>query len=136
MSIEGQPFISTELLHNRLQSYWLPDENILYIGQTENNLRQRIQQFYKTELGQSKPHAGGHWIKTLTILPQTSVHYLSTTNSVEIEEQLLTLFSASVSLTSKQFLDDPGCALPFGNLQLNRSRRKKHGIKKSKLIFL
>jgi hypothetical protein len=63
---------SVEELKERLSKFWLPDENILYIGQTTKQfLNKRISQFYKHELGDKRPHAGGCWIKTLN---KTSRH--------------------------------------------------------------
>ncbi|MDP3684348.1 MAG: hypothetical protein Q8S01_10485, partial [Ignavibacteria bacterium] len=78
-------------LKKRLSGFWFPDENIVYIGQTESGggLRSRVNQYYRTELGERKPHAGGHWIKTLKILNQLFVHYIDDKTPTTTEEKLL-----------------------------------------------
>lgn len=122
-------------LKNRLSGFWFPDENIVYIGQTESGggLRSRVNQYYRTELGERKPHAGGHWIKTLKILNQLYVHYIDDKTPAETEEKLLHAFVKQVSDTTKKNLIDPLLPIPFANLELEKGNRKQHGISKSKL---
>lgn len=124
-----------ETLHNRLSSFWLADENIIYIGMTESSkgIKGRVSAYYRTELGESKPHAGGHWIKTLSNLNQLYVHYFPTINPQGVEEQLLRAFIEQVSDVTKSKLYDSNLPLPFANLELEKGNRKKHGIMKSKL---
>lgn len=124
-------------LRQRLNSFWLADENIIYIGQTEssNGLRGRVNQYYRTELGERKPHAGGHWIKTLKILNQLSVHYIPTLNPRQTEEEILRKFISQVSNTALNNLFDSDLPLPFANLELERGNRKNHGISNSKLAL-
>ena len=54
--LDGKANPSPEAVAKRLGEYWLPDESILYIGQTSKSLKARVDQFYKHELGNS----GGH----------------------------------------------------------------------------
>ena len=44
---------------------WLPNEPVLYIGQTTQSLRNRIAAFYRHEVGSNRPHAGGQVVKLL-----------------------------------------------------------------------
>jgi hypothetical protein len=99
IEIDGKAGISYLELLNRLNKYWLPDENILYIGQTEckGGLKKRISQYYKTSLGERKPHAGGHWIKTLVNLNELHVHYIPTSSPLMIEKEILRDFTKQVS---------------------------------------
>jgi hypothetical protein len=122
-------------LKKRLSGFWFPDENIVYIGQTESNggLRSRVNQFYRTELGDRKPHAGGHWIKTLKILSQLFIHYIDDKTPASTEEKLLHAFVEQVSDKTKKDLVDPLLPIPFANLELEKGNRKRHGISKSKL---
>ena len=122
-------------LKNRLKSFWLSDENIIYIGQTEssNGLKGRINQYYNTELGERKPHAGGHWIKTLKNLDELYIHYLPTTNPEKFEKEIMQKFILQVSDTTRRKLYDFNLPIPFANLELERGNRKKHGVSKSKL---
>ena len=135
IQIDGIPNPKTAGLKQRLNEFWLPDENILYIGQTESGggLKNRINQYYRTELGERKPHAGGHWIKTLKPLNELFVHYIATVNPPEFEENLLRNFILQVSDVTKGKLRDSKLPLPFANLELERGNRKQHGIAKSKL---
>jgi hypothetical protein len=62
-----------ELIIKRLSEFWLPDENIVYIGKApiRNNgkgIGIRINEFYNTDYGEKRPHAGGHWIKSFTTI--------------------------------------------------------------------
>ncbi len=133
--IDKAPNPTLNELKKRLSGFWLPDENIIYIGQTESvgGLRSRVNQYYKTELGERKPHAGGHWIKTLTILNQLFVHYIEDKTPTATEENLLHAFVKQVSEKTKKNLVDPLLTIPFANLELEKGNRKRHGISKSKL---
>lgn len=135
IEIDGKAGINTLELLNRLNRFWLPDENILYIGQTEckGGLKKRISQFYRTDLGERKPHAGGHWIKTLSCLNDLYVHYISTSSPLILEKEILKNFASQVSLDTLKTIGDPTLPLPFANLEIDKSNRKKHGINKSKL---
>jgi hypothetical protein len=75
LELDRNPGPSPDELMKRLEEFWLPDESVLYIGQTTSSLRKRVRQYIKTPLGDRKPHAGGHWIKTLSILDETFVHF-------------------------------------------------------------
>lgn len=134
IQINGRP-ASVGELKQQLNSFWLPDENIIYIGQTESSkgLRGRVNQYYRTELGDRKPHAGGHWIKTLKILNELFVHYIPTQNPMDVEKKLMQNFISQVSDKTKIKLIDPTLHLPFANLELEKGNRKNHGISKSKL---
>ena len=133
---------SVQELKQRLADFWLPKENIVYIGQTENSLAKRVGQYYITELGDAKPHAGGHWLKTLKILNDLWVYYLPCPSPKEVEEKLLDCFwrlssqKESPSLLNENLLlrfSKENLVLPFANLELTRGKRKKHGITGSTL---
>lgn len=122
-------------LKNRLSGFWLPDENIVYIGQTEcsGGLRSRVNAYYRTEIGDRTPHAGGHWIKTLKILNQLFVHYIDDKTPSATEKRLLNNFVNQVSINTTNNLHDPYLPIPFANLELQKGNIKRHGISKSKL---
>lgn len=133
MKLDGQEEPSPEDVANRLGEFWLPDESILYIGKTDRPLRQRVGEFYRTPLGAPKPHRGGHWIKTLSILDETFVHYVETPDAEETEEQLLKAFVSLVSDRSKQHLKDPDRPFPYANLEYPKRNRKRHGLARQAL---
>lgn len=122
----------------RLSQFWLPDENILYIGKAPirgngKGIGNRVREFYNTEVGERSPHAGGHWIKSLTNLNNFYLHYIICKNPGEIEFSLLKCFIENVSQESKGLLRDKELMLPFGNLELKKGQIKKHGFGKMKL---
>jgi hypothetical protein len=117
----------------RLSKFWLADESILYIGKA-TPLRSRINAYYATPLGDRGPHAGGHWIKTLSKLNETFLHFAEVADCERSEADLLRAFVAGVSQATRQRVGDP--PLPFANLELpdgKQKQRKRHGIGKSKL---
>lgn len=117
-----------------LSKHWLPDESIIYIGQTSGktrNLRTRVNEFYRHQLGNRSPHAGGHWIKTLSVLNKTFVYYAELSNPKDTEHNLIKAFSSSVSPKSKHQLEDAEHPFPFANIILPPVN-KKHGITNSK----
>lgn len=117
----------------RLGTFWLADESILYIGKA-TPLRSRIKAYYDTPLGDRRPHAGGHWIKTLSTLHKTFLHFAEVADCEKSEAELLRAFVARVSPATRERIGDP--PLPFANLELpggGQKLRKRHGIGKCTL---
>jgi hypothetical protein len=112
----------------RLASYWLPDECVLYIGLAGQPLRTRVRQYYRTPLGASKPHKGGWWLKTLSRLDELWVHYAATASFEEAEAGMLRSFAAGVSENTRRRLRAGDPVMPFANLRDGDWRRKKHGL--------
>ena len=128
MSLDGQIGPSSKDVAERLGEFWLPDESILYIGKASRSLRKRVHQYYRTPLGNSAPHRGGHWIKTLSVLDETFVHYIETPDAEETEKRLLGAFVSLVSDKTKQRLKDPERPFPYANLEYPKGKRKNHGV--------
>jgi hypothetical protein len=118
---------SKEELAERLRALWLPDEVVLYIGQTSQAIRKRVTQYYKTALGARSPHAGGWPIKLLAQPPHLFVHYAGTDDYLDAEKVMLAQFISSVSEEAKVRLRDPDNPIPYANLE-GGGRRKAHGI--------
>jgi len=116
---------------NRLAEFWLPDESILYIGMTTAKLEKRINDYYRTPLGAKKPHAGGHWLKTLSNLSSLYVYHASCENPKSKKDQLLGFFVSNISKYTKSLLSDSVHPFPFANLEYPQGNRKKHGIGRS-----
>ncbi|MCB0457954.1 MAG: hypothetical protein R2776_06055 [Flavobacteriaceae bacterium] len=126
-----------DLIIERLSEFWLPDENIVYIGKAPirsngKGIGNRVREFYKTEYGEKRPHAGGHWIKSLSNLNDLYVHYILCDNSGDLEIKLLKQFIDNISDKSKRKLRDKELMLPFANLELKKGQIKKHGLGKMK----
>lgn len=116
-------------LIKRLSTFWLPDEVVLYIGQTtRRTIRHRLRQFYRHRLGERSPHSGGQWLKTLDNIGETFVFWAGHSQPKMAEETMLHKFVESVSPTTRQTIADPNLALPFANLELEPGNRKKHGL--------
>lgn len=120
---------SVKAISQRIGEFWLPDESILYIGQTtRQSLNIRINQFYRHKLGNSSPHRGGHWLKSLSNLSRCFVHYAETPIPKKIEQQLIEAFVNGVSSSTKSNLRDSTHPFPFANLELCKIT-KCHGIR-------
>ena len=118
----------------RLGEFWLPDETVVYIGMTNLSIGGRVAAFVKTPLGDRRPHAGGHWLKTLTVLPDLRVWWAPTSAPEEYEDALLSGFAQAVSPAARAGLRDASVVLPFGNLQTATNERKQHGIRGALLV--
>ncbi|HZL32962.1 MAG TPA: transcription elongation factor GreA [Verrucomicrobiae bacterium] len=118
----------------RLGEFWLPDETVVYIGMTNLSIGGRVAAFVKTPLGDRRPHAGGHWLKTLTVLPDLRVWWAPTSAPEEYEDALLSGFAQAVSPAARAGLRDASVVVPFGNLQTATNERKQHGIRGALLV--
>ncbi len=130
--LDGKLNPSPEAVARRLSEYWLPDENILYIGQTSGPMRKRVNQFYRHKLGNSGSHSGGQWLKTLSVLPETFVHYAESPDPELSEYRLMQAFMVGVSASTRKCLRNNDRPYPFANLEFPKLR-KQHGISKSTL---
>lgn len=119
---------SPDELAAHLAQWWLPDEAILYIGMAGTSLRQRVGDYYATELGDLRPHRGGYWLKTLSVLAETYVHYAETGSVAPelVEVRMLRHFMVNTSSESASRTPEGLLALPWANLEVERS----HAIEK------
>ncbi|MDQ6838371.1 MAG: hypothetical protein M3137_08600 [Actinomycetota bacterium] len=90
---------SVDELAALLQAFWMPDEVVLYIGLAGTSLRKRVGQYYRTPLGAKRPHAGGWWLKTLSVLGGVWVHYAPNPENDRAEVAMLQRFSTGLSTT-------------------------------------
>lgn len=135
-TIDKKHCSDVEDIAKRLSEFWLPDENILYIGKApkrgKKGLGNRVYEFYRTDYGKKRPHAGGHWIKALKSLNNLYVYYFPCSDVHKLEIKLLRYFISNVSEATKQKLRDQELLLPFANLELGKGQVKKHGLGKMK----
>jgi transcription elongation factor GreA len=117
---------TAEDIARRLHEFWLPTEQVLYIGRSARQLGARINSMYATPLGDARPHAGGHWLKTLSVLPELRIWWAETDAHEEYEDALL----AEVAARNAQLDRDAqaGRLLPFANLQTPDGVTKPHGL--------
>jgi hypothetical protein len=123
-------------LKDRLKRFWLPDENILYIGkapkrQNSGGIGKRIKEYHSTEIGDGGPHSGGQWIKILANITKLYVYYGYSDKPGTAEKMMLRYFMRNVSYLTLARLYDKELPLPFANINL--SGNKKHGLKNQRL---
>lgn len=126
LRLDGVP-PSVDELAARLSGFWL-SEVVLYIGLAGTSVRSRVRQYYKTRLGEKRPHAGGWWLKTLTVLDDLWVHWAAVADTDVSERAMLTQFAAGVSSGSRGSLHDGERVAPFANLRAASGLIKRHGI--------
>lgn len=118
-----------DALRERLAEFWAPDEPVLYVGLAGTSLSKRVSDYYKTPLGARRPHAGGWFLKTLTLLPRLYVHYGPSEDVGSAEDALLGAYCRGISDSTRSALRDPDHPFPFANLEWPPGIRKAHGIK-------
>lgn len=132
MTIDGGP-ANPSVLSDRLGRFWLPDEEIVYIGQTgKQSIRRRLGQFYRHVLGRNGPHCGGSWVKALNVLDETLIYWAPCEAPGLAESLMLKAFADSRGFAWCHDSSDIGPHLPFANLEIIwnlRRYRKQHGLK-------
>jgi transcription elongation factor GreA len=119
---------TSKALAARLGSFWLASQTVLYIGSSEVSVARRVAAMSQTKLGDRKPYAGGHWLKTLRGLDTARIWWAATTATEEYEDALLDAFVASVPEAERIGLPDPEVVLPFANLRRGDGRRRRTGV--------
>ena len=132
VTVDGSPATGTALAA-RLAAFWVPSARVVYIGQASGPVQGRVRAYYRTPLGDRAPHAGGHWIKTLSCLEECLVWSAATNDYDDAERELLDDFPRTVPAAERRALHDPALVLPFANLKDGHGRVKAHGIRGSKL---
>jgi transcription elongation factor GreA len=112
----------------RIASFWLPSQTVLYVGASEVSVARRVAAMAKTELGDRRPAAGGHWLKTLRALDGLKVWWAATTATEEYEDALLAAFAAGVPEADLAALPDRSVVLPWANLRSSSGERKATGL--------
>ena len=128
LTLDGAPS-DVDALADRLRGFWFPDEVVLYAGLAGQLLRTRVRQYYKTPLGAKRPHKGGWWFKTLSVLSELTVHFAPVGGFAQAEQQMLRAFAVGVSEESRSRLHDQVRVMPFANLEFPPGTRKAHGIR-------
>lgn len=109
---------SASQLSVRLAEFWIPGNTVVYIGLTTSTIAKRLRQYERTPLGDRRPHAGGHWLKTLRDYERRTIVTWAYTEDVSpMEHELITAFDIAGARS-----------LPFANLMHPSGWRKAHGI--------
>jgi hypothetical protein len=127
LAIDGARPTTRELV-DRLASFWLPTEQIVFIGRSRRAVGARLAAMAATPLGDARPSPAGNWLKTLSAGSQLRVWWADTDANEEYEDELLERFAAQVDAGGGGSTPDQSAVLPFANLSRATGRPKAHGI--------
>ena len=119
---------TSRALAARLAAFWLPSQVVVYVGATPTSIASRVRAVRETELGERRPHPGGHWLHVLTVLDRARVWWAATDAVEEYEDALLAAFGDGVSGAERAALPDHEVVLPFANLRTPTGTRKQTGL--------
>ena len=119
---------SSRALAARLASFWLPSQTVVYIGATDASVGRRVASIAATDLGDRRPNAGAHWLKTLRSLDGIRVWWALTSATEEYEDALLAAFAEGVPPTERAALPGETVVLPFANLRRPTGERRATGL--------
>src|SRR3954451_17252756 len=117
---------SAEEIAKRLHEFWLPNEPVLYVGRSAKAVGSRIAAMYATPLGDARPHSGGHWLRTLSVLSELRIWWAETDAHEEYEDALLSEVAARNSSLGRDAA--AGGLLPFANLMTPDGAAKVHAL--------
>jgi transcription elongation factor GreA len=120
-----QPTAAT--LAQRLASFWLPGQALLYVGRTSKSLAGRVAALYATELGHRRPHPGGHWLKALAAPERLRLWWAETDAPEEYEDALLTAFAEQLP-PALAVRGGGSVVLPWANLESPSGDARTTGI--------
>src|SRR5690242_6923402 len=80
----------------RLASYWIPATTVLFVGGSSTSIAGRVAAIDATALGDRRPYAGGHWLKTLRGLEHARVWWARTGAVEEYEDALFGAFAEAI----------------------------------------
>jgi transcription elongation factor GreA len=126
LRLDGQQPSAHEL-GRHLARFWLPMEPILFVGRATRALGQRIAAMYATPLGETRPYARAHWLKTLAALPDLRIWWAETDAHEEYQDALLAEVEARNSPAPPSLpADQP--ILPYANLVSTAGIARQHGL--------
>jgi transcription elongation factor GreA len=131
LELDGRQPTSKQLLA-RLASFWIPSATVLFVGSSERSIGGRVAALEQHVLGDPRPHAASHWLKTLRVTG-LRVWWASTDATEEYEDAILDAFAASVPADERAALHDPDVVLPFANLRRPTGVVKAHGLRRTTL---
>jgi transcription elongation factor GreA len=115
-------------LAERMRSFWVPNQQLVYVGRTAKSLSARVASLYATELGHARPHPGGHWLKVLRELGRLRLWWAETDAPEEYEDVLIEAFADSLSDEDKARLPDGAPVLPWANLESPTTPARETGL--------
>ncbi|MEZ4596613.1 MAG: transcription elongation factor GreA [Chloroflexota bacterium] len=127
LRLDGERPTPTQLL-DRLASFWLPDETVVYVGRTAKSLSARAASLFATPLGDRRPHPGGHWLWTLLDRGRLRMRWAETPSPEEYEDGLVDAIAADLGAEARERLAALGPVLPWANLTSVTGDAKRTGL--------
>ena len=122
-------------LAERMRSFWIPDQQLVYVGRTAKSLSARVASLYATELGHARPHPGGHWLKVLREVGRLRLWWAETDAPEEYEDVLIEAFADAVPEEARAGLPEGTPLLPWANLDSPTTPPRQTGITDSLLTI-
>jgi transcription elongation factor GreA len=127
LRLDGERPVSKEL-QLRLNSFWLPSQQVLFIGSTAGSVAGRVAAIEKTVPGDRKPASSGFWLHFLRAMPDLRIWWAATDMPEEYEDALLDAFAKGVPDAEKAALPDATVVLPWAVLRAPSGARRSTGI--------
>ncbi len=115
-------------LADRIRSYWLPEQPVLYVGRTSKSLGARVGALYATALGDRRPHSGGHWLRTLKSPDALRIWWAETDAPEEYEDAVVAAIAETVTAAERAALASDSPLLPWANLESVTGEKRPTGI--------
>lgn len=125
--LDGRRPLSKEL-QARLNTFWLPSQQILFIGSSAGSVAGRIAAIVKTVPGDQKPAGSGLWLHFLRNHADVRVWWAATNAPEEYEDALFDAFASGVPDAERAALPDPAVVLPWAVLRATSGARRVTGI--------
>ncbi|MFO1539771.1 MAG: transcription elongation factor GreA [Chloroflexota bacterium] len=127
MTLDGRP-VDAGALADLLRAWWLPGQQVLYVGRSSKALGGRIAALNQTPLGDRKPHSGGHWLRTLAGLADLRIWWAETDAAEEAEDAAIAAVAATVTAAERAALPAGDPVLPWANLEGTGGVRRPTGL--------
>jgi len=127
LRLDGARPVSRDL-QLRLNRFWLPSQQVIFIGSSTGSVSGRIAGIVKTVPGDRKPAWSGLWLHFLRNLGDLRIWWTATDAPEEYEDALLDAFAAWVPTAERAALHAPDPVLPWGVLRAETGARKETGI--------
>jgi transcription elongation factor GreA len=115
-------------LQARLGQFWLPSQQVLFVGSSSGSVAARVNALAKTVPGDRKPAGSGLWLHLLRTPADLRVWWAATDAPEEYEDALLDAFAAGVSEAERASLPGGSSALPWAMWRSPSGARKDTGI--------
>ncbi len=127
LRLDGARPGSKDLLH-RLRAFWLPSQQVVFIGSSTGSVSGRLSSMAKTVPGDRKPAWTGFWLHFLRDVQELRIWWAATDAPEEYEDALLDAFAAGVPDAEKAATHGPGMAMPWAVLRTPSGIRKATGL--------